>query len=138
MARLVVIEFSDNEAAEKFVRRMSGLDKPEGSEQANDAFSVGSLVRAYGEVVRVVAKPTIFCTCGDPRTVGGGWAKSKKYGWMVHKTCAKPTVEWGSKIVYLLSVKDLLPEILPKKWEVDIDGEGPPSGGLHSGQPTED
>jgi hypothetical protein len=118
MARLVVLSFDENEAAEKLVTRI------------NNRMGVGSLneaaiVMAYAHVEAVYAQPTKFCQCSGETLglkgggkKGHGWARSKKYGWWVHTApgCSKPSRKWGSSVAAVIGgAYNLLPQILKRK-----------------------
>jgi hypothetical protein len=105
--RHVVLEFGDNEAAEEFVRKLTALQdgtvvEVEGSEfklsGSNDltkqTITIGSMAAAYTKVVRVIGYPTMTCTCDEGKSHHGNMARSKKYGWLVHRGCGKPTTYW--------------------------------------------
>lgn len=89
MARLVVLSFEDNAAAEGFVKQIDNLEYlPEGAMGgvSNDYAPIDA-----GVVEGVFALPTQFCEGGH----GGGkrsrsWSRGKKYGWWVCTVCMKP------------------------------------------------
>lgn len=88
MARYLVIEFEDNESADKLMAKI------------NDARAGGALYRVVGLFV----KPRRFCTCPDgPASLGGasyrkpmaknGWRgvdRGLKFGWWVCSSCNRP------------------------------------------------
>lgn len=76
MARVIVLEFSDNEAAEAFCRASLAESEPTYTLQA------------------MVARPTTYCR--GPHRVPGklksqmGWTRTIKFGWWVCSVCNKP------------------------------------------------
>jgi hypothetical protein len=117
MARLVVLSFDENEAAERFVDHMNNL-------MGAGALNQAAIVMAYASVEGVYAQPTKFCTCTETLGLksggkkGHGWAKSKKYGWWVHTApgCSKPSKKWGTNIGAIVAdAYNLLPSILKRK-----------------------
>jgi len=72
MARYVLIEFEDNEAAEGFYETiLSGQD------------TSGAKMRVAG----VYMKPTQYCECSNPSEKS---VRGSKWGLWVHKDCGKP------------------------------------------------
>lgn len=118
MARLVVLEFPDNEDAEAFVYGI-------------DAGAIGP-GPAGVQVAAVYARPTKFCTCttgfGMKQKQGkmaGGFTRTRKYGWWVHAVCGKPTQMWTENFqMNLINAKDLLPGLRETNAREDADKEG--------------
>jgi hypothetical protein len=110
MARLVILEFEDNDAAERFTQSMNNRLGPGSLPQA-------SVAMAYADVIAVFAKPTKFCECpASTKKSLSSFGKSKKYGWYVHRTCGKPTARWAANLNWVLSLaKNLYPAILKSK-----------------------
>lgn len=102
MSRLVVLEFEDNDVAEGFVKLLN-------SGGFEFTTQVAAIAGAHAEVVKVIAKPTQFCTCNVEYSVKN-FGKSRRYGWTVHIKCKKPTEEW-SKTHNISQAYDLLPEM---------------------------
>lgn len=106
MARFVILEFDDNDAAESFVRHME------------DNFNIAStsVALAHADVRWVLAKPTKFCECNpEPKR-----AKSSRYGWWVCTVCKKPGATWGTERglrTILTQSKDLKDAIILSKDE---------------------
>jgi hypothetical protein len=120
--RHVVLEFDDNEAAEEFVRKLAELQQTPDKEELT-CLGIAMAAASYTKVVRVIAYPTITCTCDNGESHHGDIGISKKYGWMVHRKCGKPTTYWlgGAKLKYRTVdgwqnvagiAKDLLPTIM--------------------------
>lgn len=100
MARLVVVEFSDNEEAERFAEENRDtvwvVDGTDGNARARSDDSTWCKVQVLG----LFGFPTTNCTCsgrlrGKNRVMA--WTRGKKYGWWVH-SCGKPSKQWGSNI----------------------------------------
>lgn len=105
MARIVVLEFDNDEAATRFVDHMN-------NKAGAGAINQAAVAMAHSDVVGVYGKPTQFCTCEAPPMVRGAWGRSRKYNWWVHLACRKPTKRWGTTLPILLGqAKDLLPEM---------------------------
>ena len=102
MARYVVLSFEDNDEADDFVKAVQSR-----GDYPGEAGCVASLharsdrddpeIYVSAELEGVFAKPTLFCEgnfssgCGGTRgKFGRYWGISKKYGWRVCLTCAKP------------------------------------------------
>lgn len=107
MARLVVISFDDNEAAERFVDHMN-------NKMGAGALNQASIAIAYGHVEMLLAQPTMFCQCKNPDPKHFG--RTKKFGWYVHRKCNKPTERNGRSLRSILSTAyNLLPGVEEKK-----------------------
>jgi hypothetical protein len=91
--RHVVLEFGDNEAAEEFVRKLAELQRTDDKEELT-CLGIAMATVAYTKVVRVIGYPTMTCTCDEGKSHHGNMARSKKYGWLVHRGCGKPTTYW--------------------------------------------
>ena len=75
MARIVVLSFDDNDAAEHFVSSiLEAQDEDRNSEYfGHEAMAIGAVVIAMSKVEAVVARPTVSCRC---RIVGmTEWAR---------------------------------------------------------------
>jgi hypothetical protein len=103
LSRIICLEFQDNEVAETFVR----LVDSKGFEFAT--VQVAAIAAAHASVVKVLAKPTQFCTCNVEYSVKN-FGKSKRYGWTVHIKCRKPTENWSERH-NISQAYDLLPEM---------------------------
>jgi hypothetical protein len=108
VARLVVLEFDDDEAAERFVDHM-------GNRMGATALNAASIALAYSDVIRVVAKPTRFCKCKNPQK----FVQTKRFGWRVHEACMKPVPQpWSERrglLQLLFSANELLDSIRSKE-----------------------
>jgi len=80
MARLVVLQFEDNDEAEAFVKAQHVL--------WSDEHTNTSKLRS-AEFVGLFALPTIFCE-GHGNSKQLGFARGVKYGWWVCSRCGKP------------------------------------------------
>lgn len=76
MARYVVLEFDDNDDAERYVK-----------EDRWDIFC--------GDVIGVYAKPTKFCHCVGSKAKRMAFTRTARFGWWVHVDCKKPTEAWA-------------------------------------------
>lgn len=101
MARYVVIEFENNDAAEKLI------------EQLNHASKRGALYRVVGLFV----KPRNICKCDGRRSTNYQRAKSghsgvlygRKYGWWVCTGCNRPR-QAGHQLVNQLQGDTMFPD----------------------------
>jgi hypothetical protein len=118
MARIVVLSFDDNKAAEAFVEHTLDAQDPMSSD--TQATAIGYLTVAHSVIEAVVARPTVSCRC---RIVGmtewarmnnqrkktrgmgkfqdgpqreeyvasiGQWHKTERFGWLIHTKCNRP------------------------------------------------
>lgn len=85
MARLVVLKFENNDAADRFVESMQEYHVYASDKRTN-------MREVFAEVVGLFAFPTIFCEAGG---CGTGRVKQffhgPKYGWWVCARCGKPS-----------------------------------------------
>lgn len=65
MARVVVLDFKDNDAAEHFVQALLEVQNEDrNSEYAgHEAMAIGAVAMAMSEVKAIVARPTVSCRC---------------------------------------------------------------------------
>lgn len=102
IARYVVLDFRNNEFADKFVDLVDGNLSWE---------ELAAVAGAFATVEAVFAKPTMFCACGVEYSAGS-YQKSKTFGWFVHLKCRKTRKEWGENIKCVLGqATDLLPKM---------------------------
>lgn len=95
MARLVVLRFDDNKAAEEFVK--AGVD--------NKVFIADertNMLRITGEVVGLFGQPTMFCDCTLRKGRVKGYSRGQRWGWWVCSACKKPTRAWGGHLQAVL------------------------------------
>lgn len=109
MARLVLLSFKDNGAAEEFVRQAVS---PDGIGLSSDT-----------HVEWIIARPVSHCQCDMPgpkqparklRKKGEGWTQGKRFGWWLHPACGRVSKMVKERFVAHLTngYFDLLPEIL--------------------------
>lgn len=111
MARLVVLEFDDDQAADRFVAHMA-------NRMGAGALNQASVAIAYSSVVGVFARPTKFCKCKNPNSKN--FTKSAKFGWWIHKPCSKPLPMWGEPSAFQKLISSAY-NLLPRKKEDDAD-----------------
>lgn len=71
MARHVVVEFDDNEAADKFIAKFAG--------------------KTSTRVVGLFALPVKFCMCPTPTGyIKDEVVRGERFGWWVHVVCKRP------------------------------------------------
>lgn len=122
MARVVLLSFTSNEAAEAFVRMTaeSGLGVQIGED---------GMTRVEATVEAVVGRPVNWCKCAlNPDTSSRrrrgrkslskgrsfGWSRGKTYGWWLCPTCHRPSRPIVEHFIttMLAGNNDLLPKIL--------------------------
>lgn len=115
MARFVVLEFDDNEAAASFVKLHRDLTRGtvgKGTDEEKDVVEqmrAAGVALAHGFVRALLPKPTKFCDCAAQGRITkksmAAFTKGKKLGWWVHATkeCMKPTRQWGSSYRCVIS-----------------------------------
>lgn len=121
-ARVIILTFKDEKAAEQFARLKTqweeeDFEAPPGTE--GEVLALGAIVAAQTKLEAIVAKPSNPCTCTSSKHVnrGGGYTKTKKFGWWVHAACAKPemrVIQDFIKNMILSSGNDLLPAMRDK------------------------
>lgn len=106
-----MVAFDDDATADEFVEAVS---RPGGffflgkdghfRTTNNDESATKAFVRGMWQ------RPTKFCDCGITKANKKPYARSKKYGWWVHKDCAKPEKLWADGEHYYYSLgTNLLP-----------------------------
>jgi len=102
MAKYVLLEFGDDEEAERFMEEMkAGLI---------GVLQDMNITKAFQPLLRAVyKKPTKFCECiGDMKS--RGFTRGRKYGWWVCTKCGRPTHAWGRGDHWFLALgRNLLP-----------------------------
>src|ERR1700745_150960 len=103
MARVVLLSFVDNDAAEHFIEgALAAQDENTPTDQlATEIMATGAIVVACSTIEAMVARPTAACKCkivGKSRGSSRGkfsaltenWYKSERFGWLIHKRCKRP------------------------------------------------
>lgn len=105
MARLLVLSFKDNEAAEAAAKLLA-----DGRTTILNEFEHEAVVEG------IYAAPTVFCDPGDGhrgKKTMSGWTRGKKYGWWVCGVCKKPSVMWGGRFECVVAQgRNLLADLL--------------------------
>jgi hypothetical protein len=142
VARIVILSFGDNDAAEHFVEGvLAAQDQDTSTEQlATEIMATGAIVSACSTIEAMVARPTAWCKCkivGKSRGASRGkfsamtesWYKSARFGWLIHRRCQRPhyfvVTRFIQNMVTGVGCNDLLPELkaklVPKEEIVDND-----------------
>ena len=117
MARIVILSFDDNSAAERYVRDVVGDEGVSVRSEDPDLYTE----YAKATVEAVIAQPTRPCRCAVVPQRGRrrgkretGWVRSRHFGWWICVRCNKPTKEVIKHFItgMLHGCNDLLPEIL--------------------------
>jgi hypothetical protein len=123
MARVVVLTFMDNDAAESLIADLDGM-QAEGYEIEQPALtSLAMTLLAYAKVNAIIARPTAYCKC--PQTTRGrsmsssGWFRTKRFGWYVcpNDNCHRPHRTTVKNFISNLIAGcgyNLLPELMTK------------------------
>ena len=91
MARVLILSFSDNDAANAVVRQLLATDDPTQVGWGDRAAVLGTILASSAKVEAVIARPTAVCRCPGNRTqpMRGEYHRTDRFGWWVHK-CNKP------------------------------------------------
>jgi hypothetical protein len=131
MARVVVLSFGDNDAAEHFIESLWAAQEADDNKTATEELSreiiaTGAIAAACGTVEALVARPTMWCKCkivGKSRGSSRGkfsalteqWGRTERYGWFVHRRCNKPNYYIVTRFIRNMIIgtggNNLLPEL---------------------------
>jgi hypothetical protein len=134
VARVVILSFNDNDAAEHFIESVWTVQDGEvSSEQLQtETMAAGAIAAACSKIEAMVARPTIACKCkilskrakqwrrsnqSKFAVYDGtsGWYRTERFGWFVHRPCNKPNRFVVSRFIKNMVIgagcKDLLPEL---------------------------
>jgi len=127
MARVVILSFGDNDAAEHFIESVWAAQEAEDNETTErEITATGAIAAACATVEALVARPTVWCECkivGKSRGSSKGkfsaltemWIRTERFGWVVHQRCNKPNRWVVKRFVHQLlagvGLKNLLPEL---------------------------
>jgi hypothetical protein len=117
MARLVLVSFKDNDAAEAFCKLVDQSDDVHKEGWGDHVAELGTLLSAYGRLEWMIARPLAWCKChGHSKNRQWGWARTRRFGWWIHATCNKCSKLTVINFVtnLLAGYNDLLPELRPK------------------------
>jgi hypothetical protein len=93
MARVVVLSFRDNDAAEAVVQAVDELQQTEPPISANEYVEriqrLGSIMAAGATPQALLARPTKGCTCSRKHEP---WKKTPRFGWFICPECRLPSV----------------------------------------------
>jgi hypothetical protein len=160
MARVVLLQFLDNDAAEHFIESvLAAQDENTPTEQlSSEIIATGAIAAACATVEALIARPTVWCKCkivgksqgarrGKFSALTERWYKTERYGWYVHARCERPNVfnvkRFINNILIGVSCNNLLPELKEKinanvgeaegeHDQVEKQGEQPTQGTLDS------
>lgn len=127
MARVVVLSFTDNLAAEAFVKL---LDEAQSNEYPNiigmTLQEMGLILASGAKTEALLPRPTLpSCTCEPDYHLRGNqknWYKTKRFGWFVCPRCRRPAKEVIQNYIKNLAVtggNDLLAELRAEESPVD-------------------
>jgi len=129
MARIVLLGFGDNDAAEHFIASLWAAQEADDNQTEvlqQETVAIGAIAAACATVEALVARPTTYCECkivGKGRGSSRGkfsaqtedWIRTQRFGWIVHKRCNKPNRWVVRRFVHQLlagvGIKNLLPEL---------------------------
>src|SRR5260370_42469692 len=103
MARVVVLHFDDNDAAEHFVEGVLAAQDTSSEDErlATEVMATGAIVAACSRIEALIARPTVYCKCvivGKSRGTSRGkfssttesWIRPERLGRYVQARCKKP------------------------------------------------
>lgn len=134
MARVVILSFENNAAANKFVKDINALQNDGASPGAqvdkDEILRVGLLAATYSKLEALLARPTLACECtkglgirSQQYKAVAGFGKTAKFGWWVHAACGRPTkmvVDNWIKNLIISGGNNLLGQILTPKGPVEV------------------
>ena len=89
MARAVILDFKDNEAAEMFVQL---LLQAQSDPETGAPIAMSTILAAHAAVKGLFARPTAGCHCrGSARNHKLAYTRTVRFGWWVHAVCRKPS-----------------------------------------------
>lgn len=90
MARVLILSFKDNAAAEAAVRQLLDAEDPTQTGWGDKAAVLGTILAASAKVEAVIARPIAMCRCpGSNDDKSGQYRKTARFGWWVHTKCNK-------------------------------------------------
>jgi hypothetical protein len=142
MARVVLLSFSDNDAAEAFVEHtLEAQAAPNGG----IPMSISAHVVAHATIEAVVARPTVSCRCrivgmtqyyreksqraragqgkfvdyGSPEqkeyvSAMGTHVKTERFGWLIHTKCTRPGFYVVQRFIQMMLVGVGCNDLLPE------------------------
>jgi hypothetical protein len=111
VARVVILSFKDNEAAEALTR---GLLKAQRDPMGGIPMELSAILVASSNVEAFLARPTASCRCKTHKNHKQAWTKTVRFGWWVHAACKRPSslvVKNYIKNLIISGGNNLLPEI---------------------------
>jgi hypothetical protein len=125
MARVIILTFRDNATAESFIETTLDIQE-DVKERWNDLPELGALVASGAKIEAMLARPTSPCRCKGKKT---GYAKTKRFGWLVHEECNQPSVFLIRDFIgnMFQGCNNLLVEVLVKRRKrKEAAGQPPP------------
>jgi hypothetical protein len=128
VARVVVLSFKDNDAANAVVQQL--LDASDSTQAGwGDRVAVlGTILASAAKVEAIVARPTVSCKCPGNRTrpMRGEYHRTERFGWWVHK-CNRPHYTIVRDFIQgmLTGKKNLLDEFKKEQPQEETSSERP-------------
>lgn len=137
MARVIILAFSDDAAAERFAQLKDDFEsnpdaETDPAEDEGKIILLGATVAAHTEMEAMIARPTVFCRCTSG-TGKGTYYKTTKFGWWIHRPCKKPTYTIVKNFIHNMTISvgnDLLPGLRKQRATLAANAQtGTGSGG---------
>jgi hypothetical protein len=90
MARAVILDFKDNDAAEALIAK---LDEAKADAHSGIPMELAAILCSSAEVKALLARPTRGCKCRGIKTNRNhkmAFTRTKRFGWFVHVGCNRP------------------------------------------------
>ena len=129
MARVVLLSFKENDAAEQFIASVLAAqdESTPMAQMSQNIMAAGAIASACGVIEAMIARPTVACRCvivgksqrgtkSKFRALGERWVKSERFGWLIHERCKRPNYWVVKRFIDNMHVgyNDLLPELKAK------------------------
>jgi len=138
MARVIILSFRDNEAAEALIEKLDDLqgyafdpdaEHPSLHVHQDNLMELGATLAAHAKPEALLARPTAGCHCRRKGRVQG-WTRTKRFGWFVCPECNRPSTlvvkKWMSNLTGTVGGNNQLQE-LRRKIHPDDPNESPPA-----------
>lgn len=136
MARVVILSFENNAAANKFVKDLNASQNSDEVASSKVA-EMGLIAMSYSKLEALLARPTLACECtkglgirSQQYKAVAGFGKTTKFGWWVHSACKRPTKLVVDRFIHNLIISggnNLLQQVLTPKGPVEAHVMGGPN-----------
>jgi hypothetical protein len=116
MARVVILSFKENAAAEAVVAKLDALQVAD-SATGWQHTDLGVILAAHAKPEALLARPTAGCKCRRSGRVQG-WTRTERFGWFVCPECKRPSQtvvnRWIRNLIGTVGSNNLLQELRDK------------------------